>query len=325
MDQPSARDKKRHHYIPITYLNKFADSAGNIFADRSDSVSDKALYMPPSAIAFERYYYSQPLPDGGQDNNTLEDFFGTIEGTWTPLLARIKAGSVAGSDLDALCTFMGLMRVRVPAVRDMVELLRGEQVKATTRFLDRQGLLPPKPKGFENILDDLVVTIDPHQSLLAMPDLSRGFDNLMAELQFEVIHNKSDVSFLTSDNPVVYFDPTKPEARVLPYQVRPPHGAIELLFPLDPRTLLCGRNGPSRLRHVMLQSSRDAKRINRFVARFGYRFVFSTDQTHAALIAKYASTSPVAKSTSFPAPGGGLFTLREYVFGPRPTKPKWKA
>jgi hypothetical protein len=30
------------------------------------------------------------------------------------------------------------------------------------------------------------------------------------------------LSFLTSDNPVVCFDPTVPEARVAPYQVRPP-------------------------------------------------------------------------------------------------------
>jgi hypothetical protein len=51
------------------------------------------------------------------------------------------------------------MRVRVPAARDMVEVILAEQVKATTRLLDQQGKLPPKPEGLENILDHLSVAI----------------------------------------------------------------------------------------------------------------------------------------------------------------------
>jgi len=72
MDQKSQNEKKRHHYIPITYLDKFADDTGKVMAYRKDEVL-KPLHVRPSAIAFERYYYSQPLPEGGQDNNTLED------------------------------------------------------------------------------------------------------------------------------------------------------------------------------------------------------------------------------------------------------------
>jgi hypothetical protein len=146
MNQTASNEKKRHHYIPITDLEKFADGAGKIFAYRKDEVQ-KAIHVQPNAIAFERYYYSQPLPEGGRDNNTLEDFFSTFEGTWTPLVERLRSGSDTNSDFEALCTFMGLMRVRVPAARDMVEVSRAELVKATARLLDRQGKLPPKPGG----------------------------------------------------------------------------------------------------------------------------------------------------------------------------------
>src|SRR5580700_7785158 len=189
-----------------------------------------------------------------------------------------------------------------------------EQVKATTRLLDQQGKLPPKPEGHENILDNLSVAIDPHMSLHAMPDLARGFSIVLDHLGFEVLHNKTDVSLLTSDNPVICFDPTVPEERVLPYQVRPPHGSIELLFPIDADTILRGhtelrRPGPPRLRHVPLTNRREAKRINRFVARFGYRFVFARDRTHEALIVKHASTSPVSKAISVPGPTGGVLIL----------------
>ena len=325
MDKRSANEKKRHHFISITYLNKFADTEGKVFAYRKDD-PETALHLRPDAIAFERYYYSQPLPAGGRDNNTFENFFGTIESTWNPLAVRLCSSAAANftsSEFVDLFTFLILMRVRVPAARDMVEAMLAEQVKATTRLLDQQGKLPPKPEGLDDdILDHLSVAIDPHMSLRAMPDLARGFGNLLDRLGFEVLHNKTDVSLLTSDNPVVCFDPTAPEGRVLPYQVRPPHGSIELLFPIDAETVLRGhtrlrRAGPRSLRHVVLTDRQQAKRINRFIARFGYRFVFARDRSHEALILKHASTSPVIDMLN-----GRVFG---WVFGPRPTKPKWDA
>jgi hypothetical protein len=261
------------------------------------------------------------LPEGGQDNNTLEDFFSTIESTWPPLVDRMRSGSATSSDLEALYNFMGLMRVRVPAARDMVEILLAEQIKATARRLDQTGKLPLKPKGQEDILDHMSVSIDPHQSLHAMPALARGFGIVLDQLKFEVVHNETDVSFLTSDNPVAYFDPTVQEASVLPYQVRPPFGSIELLFPVDPDTVLRGCTGPHALRHVTLTDRQSAKRINRFAARFGYRFVFSRDQTHEALITKHAGSSPVLKANVAPNPTSG--PSFESVFGVRPIKPKW--
>jgi hypothetical protein len=332
MDQGSANEKKRHHFIPITYLKKFSDNAGKIFAYRKDN-PQTALHLRPDAIAFETYYYSQPLPEGGRDNNSIEDFFGTIESTWNPLAARLCTGSNATTDFTSsefvnLFTFLILMRVRVPAARDMVEVSPAEQTKAEVRLLDRQGKLPPKPEGLEDILDHLSVPVDPHMSLHAMADLAKGFSIILDHRGFEVLYNKTDVSFLTSDNPVICFDPTVPEANVLPYQVRPPFGSIELLFPIDADTILRGRTGlrrpgPPRLRHVPLTDRREAKRINRFVTRFGYRFVFARDRTHEALIVKHASTSPVSKAISVPGPTGGVLILNEYVFGPRPIKPKW--
>ena len=314
-------EKKRHHYIPITYLNNFTDDARRITAYRKDNPVPP-LHLAPSEIAFERYYYSQPLPDGGRDNNTLEDFFSTIEATWPALVAALRSGSTGAADFEALCTFMSLMRVRVPAVRDMIELSRAEQVKATVKMLDRQGKLPPKPDGFEDILDHVEVSIDPHQSLHAIPSLLNGFSYIIDQMSFEVVHNETAVSFLTSDNPVAYFDPTVGEGKVLPYQVRPPRGSIELLFPIDAETVLRGRTGRPDLRHAKLTDRQMAKRINRFTARFGYRFVFARDRSHEELIAKFAATSPVLQSTTMPGPTGS-FTFSECVFGPRPSKPKW--
>jgi hypothetical protein len=79
------------------------------------------------------------------------------------------------------------------------------------------------------------------------------------------------------------------------------------------------------LAHVVLTDRQEAKRINRFTARFGYRFVFARDRTHESLIIKHASTSPVIKVIAALSPTGRMFMQNECVFGPRPIKPKWGA
>jgi hypothetical protein len=43
MDKGSANEKKRHHYIPITYLNKFTDNERKICAYRKDDPENGPL------------------------------------------------------------------------------------------------------------------------------------------------------------------------------------------------------------------------------------------------------------------------------------------
>jgi hypothetical protein len=58
------------------YLTQFSDEAGGLWAYRKDEPY-KALHVRPSEIAFERYYYLQPL-DGGRDDNAIKDFFNPL-------------------------------------------------------------------------------------------------------------------------------------------------------------------------------------------------------------------------------------------------------
>ncbi len=324
-------EKKRHHYVPITYLNGFTDALGKIFAHKKDDVR-KTIHLRPSEIAFERYYYSQPMPNGGRDNNTLEDFFGTVESTWPSIVSRLRSGSDTASDHAALCVFMALMRVRVPATRDMVEASLAEKIQITLKLLDQKGMLPPKPAGLDNILNHINIAIDPHQSLHAMPALLDGFNAILSLLTLSVVHNKTNISFFTSDNPIIYFDPTTPESRILPYRVKPPPGKVELLFPVDASTAIIGRtrddyNSKSirteTVQHTILTDIQEVERVNRLTARFGYRFVFSQCQSHNDFIYKYASKSPVITNTGAATRKGGILMHQDWVFGTRPIKPKW--
>ncbi len=76
------QQKKRHHFVPKAYLNTFCDQRGKLLVYRKDSPQEP-LHGAPGATQFRRYfyYYSQPIPEGGRDNNTLEAFFSIIETT----------------------------------------------------------------------------------------------------------------------------------------------------------------------------------------------------------------------------------------------------
>jgi Protein of unknown function (DUF4238) len=316
--------KKRHHYVPITYLRAFAGADGRIWAYRKDD-PERPLHIQPAAIAFERYYYSQPLENGGRDHNTIEDFFSKLEGEWSPLVARLGAGTAAGEDVGILHEFLALMRVRVPAARDMVELSLAEMVRAGARAMDRAGALPPKPEGMEDMLDHLDVAIDPHRSMLAMPALVQGLSRIIAMVGLQVVHNETETDFITSDNPVVWFDPLVPEDRMQPYRVDPALGRVELLFPLTPRLLLRGHSGlrgVRGLKHVRLSATSEVKRINRVTARFGYRFVFANSNSYGVLVKKYAAASPTIRTQRIPE-GAGELIHSEHVFAPRVQKKKW--
>jgi hypothetical protein len=314
--------------VPVAYLKGFTDPAGLIYAYRKDD-PEGPLHLKPDEIAFERYYYSQPLPHGGRDNNSIEDFFSTIETSWPAIAERLRRAEDANSDLYTIFQFIGMMRVRVPATRDMVETNLAETVKAHTKQLDRAGRLPPKPEGFEDILDHVDVSIDPHQSIHAMAPLAKRFGLVADRIGLRVIHNETGQAFLTSDNPVVYFDPDIPEGRLRPYLVNPYVGRIELLFAVDSHTMLVGltewKSDFSRhgLRHLRLRDKQQVKRINKLISRFGYRFVFSSDGTNERLIRKHAASSPVARVTVH-TEGARDTILTECLFGPRPRKPKWK-
>jgi hypothetical protein len=86
-------DKKRHHYVPITYLKRFADDIGFLRIVRK-SLAGSSTRAKPSEVAFRNFYYSQPIPTGGHDNNKLEDLFSTLEaepGRFDDLGARPQA------------------------------------------------------------------------------------------------------------------------------------------------------------------------------------------------------------------------------------------
>lgn len=232
--------KKRHHYVPKAYLKPFCDGGGKLYVYRKDDPA-KVIQQSPDGVGFHKYFYSQPLPDGGHDHDKLEGFFSAYEAKWPEIVRKFRAGVNVNDALDTIYAFIGLQRARVPAARDACEKLLAETVKATMRQMDAAGKLPPPPKGFEDILDHIDVAIDPHQSIHAMVHMIKGIGNLLEQIGIGVLHNKTEVPFLTSDNPVIWFDPSLAESEMRPYAVRL-DGPIVLMFPVAPDLMIYGHS-----------------------------------------------------------------------------------
>lgn len=318
--------KKRHHYIPKSYLKFFCDNSGQVLVYRKDDPC-KAISLSPDNIGFHKYYYSQPRPDGGKDYNALEDLFSSIEDKWPGIVDRIHRRENVNDSLEEIFQFMGLQRARVPASRDVTEKIQAEDVMAEARQLDAEGKLSPKPMGLEDILDNVEVSINPHQSIHAMVPVMQATGQVFNQMGFYAVHNKTKIPFLTSDNPVIWFNPSVKEADLRPYVIRP-DGPVVLLFPVSPSLIIYGHSSwrdRSEAEGLGIEDLSDVgmvEMINRQVCRFGYQAIFAQKSGQERLIQEHAELSPTIRFDRIGADEGETVVF-EMIFGKRERKPKW--
>jgi len=311
--------KKRHHFVPKAYLRAFTNENGRVLVYRKDDPS-KVLHVDPNATGFARYYYSQPTPDGGVDHNTLEDTFSRLEGLWPPLVAAMHNSDDVNDRLECIFQFMILQRVRVPASRDATEARLAAEVHQQMLDMLVTGRLPPPPPSLEGRLDEIVVSIDPHKSIHGMVDDINASQHVFDRIGLGALHNRTGTPFLTSDNPVIWFDPTVPAEAQRPYCSRR-GGELLLLFPVSPTLILVGvsnlkeRFANEGLLYGEVPDKQWVDRVNLDVCRYAYEAVYACAPGEEELIQEFASESPVWQRQGR---GGHL------VFGERIAKPKWR-
>lgn len=317
---------RRHHYVPVTYLKSWGASDEMVRVFRKESPT-KPYLSNPLRTGFEDYYYAFDKDDGTVDTDSLEAVFSTAETQWPELMGKIQRQEDMQECLNDLLELVALQRGRVPAARDMYELMHADSIMSTAKFMQRRGMLPAPPLGLEDILDRVDISVDPQSSLQAISLTLSGCERIFNLLDFGVVFNRTATKFLTSDNPVIWFDPSVPESEMLPYNVSP-EGNIELLFPISPTAVLYGWNhrkdepiGPA-LRYGYISDIQAVERVNRMIARFAYDAIFAHDLDQAELIERFSAESPVIQTTTVPAIKG-QYIVGQMVFGQRRRKAKW--
>lgn len=318
---------KRHHYVPKAYLKAFCDDKGKLRVYRKDAPA-QPLHQVPDATQFRKYYYSQPIPDGGQDNNSLEQVFSSIESEWPQTAAKLHAREDVNDRLENIFQFIALQRARVPASRDAAEAMLAQEVKDTMQVLLKSGQLPPPPPGLEDLPNRVEVSIDPHKSIHSMVAMMEGMGKVFSMMGLAALHNATELPFITSDNPVIWFDPSLPLDDQRPYTVQP-DGPMFFAFPVSPTLALVGSTDHQEffrvhgLQHSNVPDEAMVYAINRQICRFAYEAVIASDDGWGDLVAEHAGVSPVHEAVPIPM-ATGMTTIHRMAFGPRTAKPKWK-
>lgn len=162
-----------------------------------------------------------------------------------------------------------------------------------------------------------------------MGAMMQGMEKLYSMLGFAAVHNATKRPFLTSDSPVLWFDPSLPFGEQQPYTINPAGGPVVLVFPVSPELALVGSTEYKVTfdRHGLLHSDVPdetwVELINEQVCRFAYEAVIAKSAGHEEVVAKYADVSPVHEAVAQHV-GKGMVTIHRQIFGVRVAKPKWR-
>ena len=308
--------KKKHHFVPVAYLNHFCDEHGKIYVYRKDD-PEKAHHLVPKNTGFHKYYYSQPLPDGGKEHNALEELFSGIEANWGAIVKKLLNREDI-NDFEHFYNFITLQYARVPRNRDVIEKILAEVVRT---MLSKSTL---KQREIEN-LNDIKISVDPHRSILLMGKAILGAEEVLNKVGLRILHNYTDNPFITSDNPVIWFDPFVAEEKMRPYTTN--DGEICFLFPITPKLLIYGHSSFRShflvgLEHYAVEP-KYIEKINKYICMFAYETIFAQNRGNESLIKKYADISPVPKVDTITV-GKKKMNIFSMVFGMRTRKEKWE-
>ncbi|KAF1722646.1 DUF4238 domain-containing protein [Pseudoxanthomonas wuyuanensis] len=330
-------EKNKHHFVPMVYLKRFCNPQGELFTYRKDYPRRPKL-RHPSQVGYEFHYYRQPTSDGGWDSNSIEDFLGrSVEDGWNDLVDYLLTREpLASQHYNRLAEFIAAQYARVPSTRNAYERLHAERLHHKLRYNIATGriVLPPPPPALAEavfqsesgeLVDQLRFAVDPHASIHAIPEAITHAESVFNKSTFFLLHNTSGIPFVTSDNPVVWFDPTLPPDRLLPY-VHQPDGHVLLLFPVTPWLLVYGATGydvPDDWTHVDVSDADKVQQMNSMICRFAYERVFASSRQSDEVVLAHAELSPTMRTHAVTHPGNAPVMFWHWVFDKRWHKAPW--
>jgi hypothetical protein len=138
--------KKRHHYIPVFYLNGFSDQDRRLCVYDKNKISNfnDVLIKNANSTAFENNGYTIISPDGTKDSESIENKFKETEDIAAPLLKKIINGQkLNNEELGVfIWNFIAPIAIRTP--------LTGSTFKTIWKV--RLGIEPDKQETLESQL-----------------------------------------------------------------------------------------------------------------------------------------------------------------------------
>ncbi len=229
---------KSHHYVPNSYLERFADPEG--FLNVWDGPRIQLRRQRPAEVMKIRYYYRQPWAPQGVDPNIMETALGNdLEGKAKFAIDRLINDPVSLDDHDTatLLTYLEFQRIRVPRQAETAKSLMRETIIR----------LAPVPVSDSIREGKLLLTMKESARFDYMRWMIGALHPWFARMEWEVIEADEGAAFITTDSPVSFYNPQCPP----PAEAGIALAGTKIFFPLSSRALLLMRHPECRSEHPL--------------------------------------------------------------------------
>ena len=286
---------KKQHVIPKCYLKAWVDPSSPknqepyvwVFGKEERDGRRKA----PRNIFHENDFYTVGMAEGDR-NLTVEHGLSEIESRFAGIRIRRLNFSQELPDEErfTLCLFVAALHMRTPAQLDhltgfwervlkmmnqMKESLDKASPEKRAQMVRASSLGSSSGKGAS--MEQVQAAVDERVKHIMVPALITEA-KLLPTLDMAILQTDSELGFITSDSPVVWFDPEaykRPPMHQVPALM---YETIEITMPISPsQMLLLNRGGQSGYVEVAQETVDELNRRTRFHAHAN--FVVRKDAT----------------------------------------------
>ncbi|MEK6725694.1 MAG: DUF4238 domain-containing protein [Deltaproteobacteria bacterium] len=305
--------KRKHHFVPAFYLRGFTDPSSDNMIWVYNKGSNNPFCEKPENIGLEKHYHTFENLDGSKDTNTIEDYFCHVwEGPTKTIIDQIKAGKFpVGDDRKFFASFLGLSFTRSPNHRANVDYATAQMLKSFSQFSATnqeyfvQSLKDYEYKMGEKLTDDpeelrqyilegrydVKVTPELYLKMFISHGIQLGL--VIAKMKWAFIRATDRFSFLTSDNPFFFHDPS-PSSSSFWRGVGLLNENVEVTFPISKELALIATWKDSMTEMYIQGSHELARTINRCSVAAAHRAVYASEKSDALLrlVRKFANDRP---------------------------------
>ena len=303
--------KRRHHYIPQFYLKGFTDPRKENCVWVYDKEEEKLFPSTPLNIAVEKDYHTMINEKSEADTETIENLYGFIESDASKVIQKIHIGEMLDEeDRSIFSLFVSSMLVRVPNYRKNIEKIFADSTldnllslaKNETAFTESYEEFLKKTGTSPDIsLDDLrKYTLDGEYDIITNPQVSLAMSisqllhlpQVFLQMKWAFIRSESERMFLSSDNPLFFWDPTHDPDSFSGVGLM--NKNIEVSLPLSNEICAVGGWETPGDYNVIPGKTQLVNNLNRRTAGASLRFVFSSIKSDALLrfVLKYKNSAP---------------------------------
>lgn len=238
--------KRNQHYVPQSYLRRFAIKGEQSLLWSFDKESKRYLRHPSSVkkICCEDYYYYQ-LDEAGEVNHVdLEDSISEVEKIGNDIINKVINMSampyvyLSIEEKSYLAYYIAFMQTRGPSFRNIVNDLYGDIAVRTLKSSFDAKIFPEPPEVLQRMIDEkgllqaVKLSIHPSVSLEYMIKSAGQLANVFLNKQWTLHFSNGNCEFVSSDNPVSFF------SKVAASGIGPGHPSAITIFPISPSLCL---------------------------------------------------------------------------------------